>query len=244
VSSGHQNVRKVATGLAGTGVAATFVHLVPGVVAWRSARTLLLPRLSGVGRRDHVALTFDDGPDPVATPLVLDALDELEWRATFFCLGSQADRYPDLVREIADRGHELGVHGYEHKSHLWRSAPALIHDLARARSTLEDLSGQPMRWFRPPYGGVSASSIVASRRHRFRMILWTTWGIDWKPESTGETVAANVRRTFVPGATVLLHDSDITSTPQSWNATVAALPLMADSWNNEGLEVGPLRDHF
>jgi peptidoglycan/xylan/chitin deacetylase (PgdA/CDA1 family) len=233
-----------AAAAAGTLGAGAFLHLVPGVVAWRSARVRLLPGLSGVGRPDHVALTFDDGPDPVSTPLVLDTLDAFGWRATFFCLGSQARRAPRLVGQLVSRGHEIGVHGDSHESHLRRSAPAVVRDVRAARVLLEDLSGRPVEWFRPPYGGVSAASLVAARRTGLRMVLWTTWGLDWRADATAVSVAANVRRTFVPGATVLLHDSDVTSTPDSWKATIDALPLLAGDWHERGLDVGPLGEHF
>ena len=86
--------RLLAAATAGGAVA----HLLPGVVAWRSMRCRLLPRLSGVGDAGHVALTFDDGPDPKSTPPILDALDALGWQATFFCLGSQVRRSPRLTR--------------------------------------------------------------------------------------------------------------------------------------------------
>lgn len=236
--------RRAAAGLVAVTGAGVFAHLVPGVVAWRSARCRLLPGLSGVGRPDHVALTFDDGPDPVSTPLVLDLLDALGWRATFFCLGSQARRAPDLVVELVRRGHEIGVHGDVHKSHLRRPARSVVRDVSAARATLEDLAGRPLEWFRPPYGGVSMSSLAAARRTGLRMVLWTTWGLDWRDDATGTTVAANVARTFVPGATVLLHDSDVTSTPDSWKATLDALPRLATQWQRQGLTVGPLSDHF
>lgn len=216
----------------------------PGVVAWRQARNRLLPGLAGVGRVDHVALTFDDGPDPSSTPAVLETLDAFGWRATFFCLGSQALRAPDLVAEVVARGHEIGVHGDSHRSQLLRSAPAVIRDLRDARARLEDMSGRTVRWFRPPYGGVSAASLVAAHRTGLQMVLWTTWGLDWRHDATGASVAANIRRTFVPGATVLLHDSDVTSTPGSWKATVDALPLLAGDWHEQGLEVGTLSEHF
>lgn len=228
----------------GAFAAGAFLHLLPGMVAWRRARCRLLPGLSGVGRPDHVALTFDDGPDPTSTPLILDALATFGWRATFFCLGSQARRCPQLVGEIVARGHEIGVHGDSHRSQLLRTPPAVVRDVRRARALLEDLSGQTLRWFRPPYGGVSSSSIVAARRTGLRMVLWTTWGLDWKAEATSRTIAADIRRTYVPGATVLLHDSDVTSTPDSWKATLEALPLLAGEWHGRGLEVGPLADHF
>lgn len=189
-------------------------------------------------------MTFDDGPDPVSTPLVLDALDGLGWQATFFCLGSHARRSPEVVRELVARGHEIGVHGDTHKSHLQRSIPAVVRDVAAARASLEELAGEPVEWFRPPYGGVSLSSLAAARSNHLKMVLWTTWGLDWRRDATATTVAGHVARTFVPGATVLLHDSDATSTPQSWKATIDALPLLADEWRRRDLQVGPLRDHF
>jgi peptidoglycan/xylan/chitin deacetylase (PgdA/CDA1 family) len=232
------------TAAGGAVAGAMFLHLVPGVVAWRSARCRLLPSLSGVGRPDHVAVTFDDGPDPGSTPRILDQLDELGWRATFFCLGSQADRAPGLVRELVERGHEIGVHGDSHRSHLRRPAPTVARDVGRARDRLEHLTGRPVRWFRPPYGGVSASTLAAARHLQLRLILWTTWGLDWKRDATPATVAAHVARTFVAGATVLLHDSDLTSAPQSWRATLGALPLLADDWRARGLTIGPLAEHF
>lgn len=228
-------------GLAALGIVA---HLAPGVVAWRRARCIALPALSGVGRLGHVALTFDDGPDPTSTPAILDTLDVFGWKATFFCLGAQARRDPGLVRELVARGHELGVHGETHRSHLGRSAPAVVADVRSARALIEDLSDRELRWLRPPYGAVAASTLVAAHRTGLRLILWTTWGIDWKAGATGPSVAANVERTFVPGATVLLHDSDVTSAPQSWKATVDALPLLAARWHAEDLEVGTLSDHF
>ena len=229
---------------AGAAAAAALVHVLPGTVAWRRARCRLLPGLSGVGRPDHVALTFDDGPDPISTPLILDMLDTFGWKATFFCLGSQAEKAPGLVTELVERGHEIGVHGQTHRSHLRRTAPDVVRDVRQARARLEDLSGHPVQWFRPPYGGLSAASLVAAQRTGLRLILWTTWGRDWRADATGRSVATSVHRTFVPGATVLLHDSDVTSSPESWKATIEALPLLAGDWHDQGLEIGPLAEHF
>jgi len=232
------------TGIAAGGAAtAAFVHLLPGVVAWRAGRCLAFPRLSGVGSAGHVALTFDDGPDPVSTPRILDVLDELGWHATFFCLGCQVRRSPGLARELVERGHEVAVHGDDHRSHLLRSPRATVTDVARARDCIEEVTRSEVRWFRPPYGGVALPSWLAGRNSGLQMVLWTTWGIDWREDSTGESVAANVERTFHRGATVLLHDSDITSASQSWKSTVDALPRLAERWADAGLAVGPLRDH-
>jgi peptidoglycan/xylan/chitin deacetylase (PgdA/CDA1 family) len=74
-------------------------------------------------------------------------------------------------------------------------------------------------------------------------VLWTTWGRDWRNDATPESIVDDVQRTLVPGATVLLHDSDCTSSPGSWKATLASLPLLAEHWDAAGLTVGPLADH-
>jgi len=206
-------------------------------------RCRLTPTLAGVGQRDHVALTFDDGPDPESTPDFLAELERLGWSATFFVLGAEVRRNPGLAAEIHARGHELAVHGDRHVSHLRRPYPWTVADVARARDTVAEVTGEEPRWFRPPYGAVSASSILASRRAGLQMVLWTTWGLDWRRQSTGATVAHDVERTFHPGATVLLHDSDITSAPGSWRSALDALAPLAERWSGSGLSVGPLRDH-
>lgn len=228
---------------AGLVAGAAVGHLLPGTVAWRAARCRILPRLSGVGDADHVALTFDDGPDPRSTPAILDALDTLTWRATFFLLGDQVRRAPRLARELVERGHEVGVHGDVHTSHLRRPPWTVTADVRSSRRLIEDTTGRPVRWLRPPYGALSSSTLVAARRSGLQLVLWTTWGADWRGDASGGTVADTVADTFVPGATVLLHDSDVTSAPGSWRATAAALPRLADTWSRAGLRVGPLAEH-
>ncbi|MDQ2753967.1 MAG: polysaccharide deacetylase family protein [Actinomycetota bacterium] len=223
--------------------AGVLVHLVPGVTSWRRARCLLAPRLSGVGDPRHVALTFDDGPDPVSTPSFLDELDRLGWQATFFVLGSQIRKDVGLTAEIAARGHELAVHGDRHVSHLRRPYPWTVDDVTRCRDTVAEILGFAPRWFRPPYGAVSASTLVAAKKANLQLVLWTSWGRDWRPQSTPASVTADVTRTLRPGATVLLHDSDDTSAPDSWRAALGALPELADRWDAAGLQVGPLGEH-
>jgi peptidoglycan/xylan/chitin deacetylase (PgdA/CDA1 family) len=230
----------LATGLAGS---VALAQLVPAVASVRQVRNLLLPGLAGVGNPGHVALTFDDGPDPSSTPAFLDALDELGWRATFFMLASMASASPALTAEVARRGHEVAVHGYRHANHFWRGPAWVTRDMFAARDLLAELTGANPRWVRPPYGALSSSTLVAARRASLRPVLWTTWGRDWRADATRESIVDDVTATFLPGPTVLLHDSDCTSAAGSWKATLSALPVLAEQWAALDLTVGTLSEH-
>jgi peptidoglycan/xylan/chitin deacetylase (PgdA/CDA1 family) len=219
------------------------VHAAPMVTCVASVRRRWLPALAGVGRPGHVALSFDDGPDPASTPAFLDALDGLGWRATFFMLGSMVRRAPALAAEVASAGHEVAVHGDQHRSHLWRSPRDVATDLERAAAVVAEATGRQPGWFRPPYGELSTWSLVAACRQGLRPVLWTTWGRDWRARATPGTVVADVGRHLAPGATVLLHDSDCTSAPGSWRSTLGSLPALADLFAARGLEAGPVGDH-
>jgi peptidoglycan-N-acetylglucosamine deacetylase len=234
---------KVAAGVAATAVAAGFAQLLPATSSLRKFRNRCLPALAGVGTAGHVALTFDDGPDPSSTPAFLDALDSLGWRATFFMLGTMAAAFPDITIEAARRGHEVAVHGYSHSNHLRHGPRWVVHDVLLARDTIEDLIGTTSSWLRPPYGALSWPTLIAARRAGLRPVLWTTWGRDWRVGASVESIVEDVSSTLVKGATVLLHDSDCTSAPGSWKATLAALPTLAEIWATQGLVVGPLSEH-
>lgn len=237
--------RAVAAALAVGGLAggAAVAQMAPAAVAWRQARVRWLPGLSGVGHPGHIGLTFDDGPDPASTPAFLDELDSLGWKATFFVLGRNAAANAELTAEVARRGHELAVHGFSHANLLWRGPRWAQGSFQATADLVAEITGARPLWARPPYGALSSSSLAGARLAGLRPVLWTTWGRDWRERATAETIVADVMATHVPGATVLLHDSDCTSSPGSWKGTLAALPLLAERWAASGLAVGPLSEH-
>ena len=232
--------------IVGSVAVAIAVHSAPYLATLaRGRRAQLLPRLAGIGPRNSVALTFDDGPDPTSTPLFIEALGQLGWSATFFVLGENVRRSPEIVRDLVAAGHEVAVHGDRHRSHLWRAAPDVVADVRRARDTIADVSGTTPIWFRPPHGALSAPSLLAARRCDLRLVLWSTWGRDWTSHATPDSVTAHIRRDLSPGATLLLHDTDCTSAPGAWRSALGALPLIATLLAERGVtRVGTLTEHL
>ncbi|MGW3099544.1 polysaccharide deacetylase family protein [Streptomyces sp. NPDC001102] len=218
-------------------------HAAPVVSTFGPLRNRAMPRLSGRGRPERIALTFDDGPDPVSTPQFLRLLAERQVLATFFLLGREAHRSPGMVREIAAAGHEIGIHGWLHRPLLLRGPRAAYDDFARARDTVADLTGHRPTLFRPPYGVMSTTAHLATRRLGLTPVLWTCWGEDWTARATPESVHRTVTSDLHGGGTILLHDSDCTSAPDAWRSALGALPHILDTCEQRGYKVGRLRDH-
>ncbi|WP_377272688.1 polysaccharide deacetylase family protein [Peterkaempfera sp. SMS 1(5)a] len=223
--------------------AALVVQAAPVVSTFGPLRNRLMPGLAGVGRPDHVALTFDDGPDPISTPRFLSLLEKRGVRATFFMLGSMLTLVPELAREISAAGHEIGIHGWAHRPLLLRSPRATYRDLARARDAVAETTGKVPRLFRPPYGVMSTAAHLSARQLGLTPVLWTSWGEDWTSRATPLSVYGTVTRDLHGGGTVLLHDSDCTSAPAAWQSALGALPGILDLCEQRGWEVGPLREH-
>ncbi|MHB1548935.1 MAG: polysaccharide deacetylase family protein [Acidimicrobiales bacterium] len=216
--------------------AAAVGQWVPSVVAlgqWTTWRAVPGGWCRWRGQGAGVALTFDDGPDPVWTPVVLDVLARLGLPATFFCLGSHVDAWPGLVGTVVEAGHAVGTHGYHHRHHLGRPPWWVVRDLDASLAALDRVGVQP-RWFRPPYGQVSGPTLVAARSHRLELALWSAWGREWAAPDAG-AVATRLLASLVPGAIVLLHDSDRLSRPGSVARMLDALGPLADELDRRGL---------
>jgi peptidoglycan/xylan/chitin deacetylase (PgdA/CDA1 family) len=162
------------------------------------------PAASGTA---SVALTFDDGPDPEVTPAVLDALATDGARATFFVLVDRAVAHPELVRRVAAEGHEIALHGADHRRLTTLDPGQVRSGIDRARRDLESLVGPGVgiRWFRPPFGSQNLRSYAAARRAGMVPVMWTAEGEDWVDQPVA-AVADRVVERLRPGGIVLLHD--------------------------------------
>lgn len=201
---------------------------------------MMLRGLRGVTDAPHVALTYDDGPDSATTPHVLDVLDRHDVRATFFVLGAYAAGERTLLRRMVADGHELAVHGWTHRCTAAVPPRRLREQVRASRELVEDLTGQQVRWYRPPYGVLVPGVRAAAREAGLQTVLWSAWGRDWEGRATPERVVRTLRRTLRPGGTVLLHDTDRTASPGSWRATVGATEILL---RERAVPWGPLRDH-
>jgi peptidoglycan/xylan/chitin deacetylase (PgdA/CDA1 family) len=229
--------------VAAASVLVAVAHGGPGITAIGPVRRRLFRRLAGYGPAGHVALTFDDGPDPRSTPGFLDLLSRRDVHATFFMLGSMVAAAPGLAGEIAAAGHEIAVHGWDHRYLTLRGPAAAYDDIARARDAIAGATGRVPVFFRPPYGVLSGGALLAARRLALRPLLWTCWGREWVPGATAGMVYATLMRDLSGGGTVLLHDSDGTSPPGASRAALGALPRLLDECARRGLRPGTAAEH-
>lgn len=155
--------------------------------------------------RHAVVLTYDDGPEPGGTDRILRVLDESAATATFFVLISRVRRYPSLLREVLSAGHEIGLHGLDHRRLTRLTAMDARLRTVAARSELEDATGRAVRWFRPPYGSQSASTWRAVTDAGMTPVLWQVECREWLPIPDAERLAG-VRALCGEGAVVLAHD--------------------------------------
>lgn len=174
-------------------------------VSWCAPWAVVVRGPAGPARR--VAMTFDDGPHPENTPRILDVLDAHDAHATFFVQGEMADRHPQIVREIARRGHQIGNHGYAHQDARAVASRAYVEDVLRAQTTIENILGQALpRIFRPPFGNVAPRSMLALLRDRFCFVFWSFDSRDSFIAQAPALVEHVRRQRIGPGCIMLFHD--------------------------------------
>ncbi len=188
---------------------------------------------------DDVSITFDDGPNPHATPVILDALQRDSVKATFFVLGRHADRWPALVRRMADEGHQIGNHGYYHRK-LHRRTPAYVRDdLTRGADAIERACGVKPRVFRAPHGFRNPWVTPIAHSLGERTIGWSLGVWDSAKPGADEIV----RRTLAgmrAGSILLLHDGDGYDADGDRMQTASALPRIIGGLRDRGFRFAVL----
>jgi len=187
-------------------------------------------------RRGEIALTLDDGPDPAATPAMLDILDRYGAKASFFCVGIRAVQYPDLIGEIAQRGHGVENHSNGHSN--WFTLYGLRRlrrEVESAQDTLFRLSGRRPRYFRAPSGLRNPLLDPVIARLGLRYVAWTRRGFDTVSGKPGQ-VLARLSRGLAAGDILLMHDGGCALTPAGRPVALEVLPRLLELIYARGLK--------
>ncbi|OLL29178.1 polysaccharide deacetylase family protein [Burkholderia sp. SRS-W-2-2016] len=215
--------------------------------------TGLLPRTALLGpnwtrlpasprNTDAIALTIDDGPDPLVTPQVLDLLDAFGVRASFFCIGAKVERYPQLAREIVARGHALENHSQVHVHTFSVTFPAaLTREIAAAQRTLETVSGERPMFFRAPAGLRNIFLEPVLRKLDLRLATWTRRGYDTR-ERNPHVVARRLLDGLAARDILLLHDGNAALTLDGKPLILTVLPSVIEAARQRKLRFVTLRE--
>ena len=192
--------------------------------------------------RGEVALTFDDGPDPLVTPQVLAQLDAAGARATFFCVGDQLRRHPDLARDIVRRGHHIENHTDTHPNLFaamgWRR---MAQQVAGGQAAVEAATGRAPRFFRAVAGLRNPWLDPILARQGLRLAAWTRRGYDTRT-GDAEAVYQRLTRGLAAGDVLLMHDGHAARTSDGQPVVLAVLPRVLAALQAQGLRCVPLAD--
>ena len=181
-----------------------------------------------------IYISFDDGPHPEATPFVLAALKKFNAKATFFCIGNNVLKHPNVYESILLQGHQVGNHTYDHLNGWKTETPTYIENIKDATNLIES------NLFRPPYGRITRKqikNIKSDSKCPQHIIMWDVLSGDFDLKLTGEDCAKNVIKNTQPGSIIVFHDSQ-----KSWERMSVALPIVLAYFSNLGycLEALPM----
>jgi peptidoglycan/xylan/chitin deacetylase (PgdA/CDA1 family) len=178
----------------------TFYALLPALIS-----RIFGFRVFTRGRTDNeIALTFDDGPDPLYTPILLDLLKRQGAKATFFVVGENAERYPDIIARIHAEGHVIGIHNYVHHTNWFMRPRTVKRQIHRTSDVIKRITGARPMYYRPPWGIVNVFDFA--NLGYLQIVLWTSLFGDWRKRVNADKLYKRMKRKLKPGQVFLLHD--------------------------------------
>lgn len=200
----------------------------PDDVAQRDAATVMAVRTPS----PVVAMTFDDGPHPKLTPILLDMLKARGLKATFYLIGNRVVTWPDIVRRIADEGHEIGNHSWTHPNLAKYSDNGVLDQIDRTSDAIFKITGRPPVTFRPPYGSFTRRQrLMLYKNRNLPTILWSVDPQDWRRPGAN-VVASRIVNGAHSGSIILSHDIQ--------SGTIKAMPQTFDTLSQRGLKFIPI----
>jgi len=190
------------------------------------------PKPSAVPKQGKlVALTFDDGPDAKYTPQILNILKEHNVKATFFVVGIQVKAFPSMLKLIADEGHMIGNHSWDHKKLTQLSNAAVQKEIAQTNASIDKILGEPTAWFRAPYGALNSQVSKVIEQSGSTHVGWTVDTKDWAG-STPSQMLETTKRQLKPGGIILMHNFG--GKGGNLDNTVAFLPELIEYLQDQG----------
>ncbi|WP_340023882.1 polysaccharide deacetylase family protein [Paenibacillus sp. FSL K6-1096] len=182
-------------------------------------------------RRKMVALTFDDVPDPRFTPQLLDVLRKYKVKATFFVVGSRAEKHPALVARMIREGHAVGNHSYNHPQFTKLSVNQFRTQIIRTENIIQLLAGYKPRLIRPPYGDINEQQLKWAKAHGYKLVNWNVDSLDWRGLSKAQ-VKHNILSRAGRGAIILQHGGG--GRGSNLQGTLQALPDIIRTIRSKG----------
>lgn len=195
-----------------------FYTVIPTIVIRMFAPGVHHPKECGC-----LALTFDDGPNPLFTPELLDILSAHHVKATFFVLGSQASRNPGLIRRMSEEGHLIGIHNYVHRSNALMTPWGVWRQIRHSAQAIAGITGDLPRYYRPPWGIINLGDLLLLRA-RLRLVLWSVMVGDWRARGDAHKLKRRLLSKIKGGAVIVLHDSG-----ETWGADMEAPRYMLEA---------------
>ena len=175
-----------------------------------------------------IYITFDDGPVPEVTPLVLDLLDKHNIKATFFCVGDNVRKHPEVYAEVLRRGHKTGNHTFNHIKGFSFSEDEYVANVEKAAEYIDS------ELFRPPYGRIKRSQIKRLQS-KYEIIMWDLITYDYDRKLSKESILRSVKHYSRNGSIIVFHDSI-----KAKDNMLAVLPMAIEYWNSQGYTYGVL----
>jgi peptidoglycan/xylan/chitin deacetylase (PgdA/CDA1 family) len=193
----------------------------------------------GNRQRRHLFLTFDDGPDALYTPVILDCLKELKIQASFFVLGEKVERFPEIFRRIQTEGHNIGIHGYTHHTFLFQKSGIIREQIKKTQKLLDYFLGKRTMFLRPPFGRFGWNTIKIARQQGLKIILWDILPGDYLEKWSVSDIVNRVSAQIKGGSIIVFHDN-----LENTHKVTKSLVQIIENARHQGYQFLPVEELF
>lgn len=191
----------------------------------------LFPDFIWTTKNNSVLLTFDDGPNPATTAIILSTLDELKIKALFFCVGNNINRYSSLASEMLSRGHSIGNHTYNHSIIIKMNYEDVVSEIVQMNEVVLNNLGYKIKYFRPPHGKFRLNTSRLMKQLELKNVMWSLLTYDF--ENNLSRVKSSVRKVLKSDSIIVLHDSN-----KSKDIIRDSILFIADEVQQRGFKFG------